>query len=202
MTALSLLFSARSGMLAQRIGPKLPLTVGPLAMALGLGMLTALDPGDSYVASVLPAVTIFGLGLTLVAAPITATVLAGADDRHAGIASGVNNAVARVANLLAVAALPVIAGITGDSFYDPTEMTDGFHIAMIACAALAATGGVVAWLTIGADALEAEPRRRGRAPEPVPADFACSVAGPPLRSAAGFRPVSPESATATENRSV
>jgi hypothetical protein len=56
-------------------------------------------------------------------------------------------------------------------------------IAMIACAALAATGAEIAWLTIGADALEAEPKRRGRPPEPVPADFACSVAGPPLRSA-------------------
>jgi MFS family permease len=145
--------------------------------------LTGIDPGDSYVASVLPAVTIFGLGLTLVAAPITATVLAGADDRHAGIASGVNNAVARVANLLAVAGLPLIAGITGDSFYNPSEMADGFHMAMIVCAALAAAGGIIAWLTIESDALEEEPRRRGRAPEAVPADFACSVAGPPLRSA-------------------
>jgi EmrB/QacA subfamily drug resistance transporter len=187
VTALTLLFSARSGMLAQRIGPRIPLTVGPLAMALGLALLTGIDPGDGYVASVLPAVTIFGLGLTLVAAPITATVLAGADDRHAGIASGVNNAVARVASLLAVAGLPLIAGITGDRFYNPAEMTDGFHIAMIVCAALAAAGGVVAWLTIGADALEEEPTRRGRAPEAVPADFSCSVAGPPLRPASELR---------------
>ena len=183
VTALTLLFSARSGMLSQRIGPKFPLTVGPLAMALGLVMLTGLDPGDGYAVSVLPAVTIFGIGLTLVAAPITATALAGADDRHAGIASGVNNAVARVANLLAVAVLPLVAGITGDSFYDPSSMADGFHIAMIACAALAASGAVIAWLMIDTDALEAEPNRRGRPPQAVPADFACSVAGPPLRSA-------------------
>ena len=181
VTVLTLLFSARSGMLAQRIGPRIPLTVGPIVMAIGLLLLTRVDPGDGYATSVLPGVTIFGLGLTLVAAPITATVLAGADDRHAGIASGVNNAVARVANLLAVAALPLIAGITGESFYDPSEMADGFHMAMIVCAVLAAAGGVAAWLTIGADALEEEPRRRGRAPEPVPADFACNVAGPPLR---------------------
>jgi EmrB/QacA subfamily drug resistance transporter len=183
VTVLTLLFSARSGMLAQRIGPRIPLTVGPLLMAVGLLLLTRLEPGDAYVAGVLPGVTIFGLGLTLVAAPITATVLAGADERHAGVASGVNNAVARVASLLAVAVLPLIAGITGKSFYNPSAMADGFHIAMFVCAALAAAGGLVAWATIRPDALEAEPKRRGRPPVPVPAEFACSVAGPPLRPA-------------------
>ena len=183
VTVLTLLLSARSGMLAQRIGPRIPLTVGPLLMAGGLLLLTRLEPGDAYVSGVLPAVTIFGLGLTLVAAPITATALAGTDESHAGVASGVNNAVARVAGLLAVAVLPLIAGITGDSFYDPSAMTDGFHIAMFACAALAVAGGLTAWATISRDALEAEPRRRGRPPTEVPAEFACSVAGPPLRPA-------------------
>ena len=81
---------------------------------------------------VLPAVLVFGLGLTLVVAPVTATVLAAADARHAGIASGINNAVARVGGLLAVAVLPLIAGLTGDDFYDPAAMADGFHMAMIA----------------------------------------------------------------------
>jgi hypothetical protein len=141
-------------------------------MAVGLLLLTRLEPGDDYVASVLPAVTIFGLGLTVFAAPVTATVLAAADERHAGVASGVNNAVARVANLLAVAALPVIAGITGEGFYDPVQMTDGFHIAMVVCAVLCAIGGATAWSTISRDAL---------ADEPVPTGFSCDVAGPPLR---------------------
>ena len=100
--------------------------------------MTRIDPGDSYVTSVLPAVIVFGLGLTLVVAPVTATVLAAADARHSGIASGINNAVSRVAGLLAVAVLPLIAGLTGDGFYDPATMTDGFHIAMVACAGLAA----------------------------------------------------------------
>ena len=62
-------------------------------------------------------------------------MLAAADARHSGIASGVNNAVARVAGLLAVAVLPVVAGLTGDDFYDPAAMTDGFQMAMIVCAA-------------------------------------------------------------------
>ena len=110
----------------------------------------------------LPAVIVFGLGLTLVVAPVTATVLAAADARHAGIASGINNAVSRVAGLLAVAVLPLIAGLTGDKFYDPAPMADGFQIAMFTCAVLAALGGVLAWLTISSDVLEAEPEASSR----------------------------------------
>ena len=140
VTLLMLLLSARSGALAQRIGARIPLTVGPLVIAVGLLLMTRIDPGDSYVSSVLPAVIVFGLGLTLVVAPVTATVLAAADARHSGIASGINNAVSRVAGLLAVAVLPLIAGLTGDSFYDPAAMADGFRIAMVACAVLAAAG--------------------------------------------------------------
>ena len=97
MTVLMLLFSARSGALAQRIGPRIPLTLGPLVIAVGLLLMTQIDPGDSYVTGVLPALIVFGIGLTLVVAPVTATVLAAADSRHSGIASGINNAVARVA---------------------------------------------------------------------------------------------------------
>ena len=82
ITALMLAFSPRAGALAQRIGPRLPLTLGPIGIAIGMLMMTMIDPGDSYVGSVLPAVIVFGLGLTLVVAPITATVLAAADARH------------------------------------------------------------------------------------------------------------------------
>ena len=128
---------------------------------------------------------VFGLGLTLVASPVTATALAAVDASHAGVASGVNNAVARVANLLAVAVLPLVAGITGDSFYDPAGMTDGFHIAMLTCAALAAAGGAVAWLTISDDVLAAEPERRGEPPIAVSTHYTCAVAGPPWQPANG-----------------
>jgi EmrB/QacA subfamily drug resistance transporter len=181
VTLLMLLFSARSGALAQRIGARLPLTIGPLVIALGLLMMTQINPGDSYVTAILPAVIVFGVGLTLVVAPVTATVLAAADMRHSGIASGVNNAVARVAGLLAVAVLPVVAGLTGDSFYNPSKMTHGFHVGMVVCAVLAAGGGILAWLTIESTVLHAEPEPGGDTPERLAEDFSCGVGGPPLR---------------------
>jgi EmrB/QacA subfamily drug resistance transporter len=191
VTALMLLFSARSGAIAQSVGARIPLTVGPLVIALGLLLMTRIEPGDSYFSSVLPAVIVFGIGLTLVVAPVTATVLAAADERHAGIASGINNAVSRVAGLLAVAVLPLVAGLTGDSFYDPTQMADGFRVAMFACAGLAITGGILAWLTIESDVLEAEPAPGGGAPTAILDDYSCGVAGAPLRPGreAACRPV-------------
>jgi EmrB/QacA subfamily drug resistance transporter len=180
VTAVMLLLSARSGALAQRIGARIPLTVGPLVIAVGLLMTTRIDPGDSYVSSVLPAVIVFGLGLTLVVAPVTATVLAAADMRHSGIASGINNAVSRVGGLLAVAVLPLVGGLTGDSFYDPAKMTDGFRAAMVACAALASVGGILAWLTISSDVLEAEPEAGVEAPAPARPEYSCPIAGTQL----------------------
>ncbi|MGB2710322.1 MAG: MFS transporter, partial [Conexibacter sp.] len=173
VTLLMLLLSARSGGLAQRIGPRIPLTAGPLVIALGLLLMMRIDPGDAYVSSVLPAVIVFGLGLTLVVAPVTATVLAAADSRHSGIASGVNNAVSRVAGLLAVAIFPLIGGLTGEAFYDASAMTAGFHDAMLAAALLAALGGAIAWFTIDPHVLAAEP-------EPHE-DYMCPVSGTPLR---------------------
>jgi EmrB/QacA subfamily drug resistance transporter len=181
VTALMLAFSARSGELAQRIGPRIPLTVGPLVIAAGMLLMTTIDPGDDYATGVFPAVVVFGVGLTLVVAPVTATVLAAADARRSGIASGINNAVSRVGGLLAVAVLPLIGGLTGESFYDPAEMADGFQMAMLACAGLAALGGVLAWFTITDDVLHAEPERRGEPPHEVATDFSCSVSGTPLR---------------------
>jgi predicted MFS family arabinose efflux permease len=189
ITVLMLLFSARSGALAQRIGPRVPLTVGPLVIAAGMLWMTQIRPGDSYVSSVLPAVVVFGIGLTLVVSPVTATVLAAADARHSGVASGVNNAVARVASLLAVAILPLIANLTGHRFYNPAAMTHGFHVAMLASAVLAAAGGVLAWLTISDDVLAAEPEGRDEEAAKVLSDYSCSVAGPPWRELGKTAPV-------------
>jgi EmrB/QacA subfamily drug resistance transporter len=178
VTLLMLLLSSRAGALAQRIGPRLPLTVGPLIIAAGMLLMTRIQPGDSYLSSVLPAVVVFGLGLTLVVAPVTATVLAAVDARHSGIASGVNNAVSRVAGLLAVAVLPLVAGLTGDAFYQPAAMTHGFHVAMVACAVLAVLGGLLAWLTISPSLLTEE---ADQAPAAATPEFSCDIAGAGLR---------------------
>ena len=182
VTGLMLLGSARAGALAQRIGPRTPLTIGPLVIAAGMLMMLGIDPGDSYVSSVLPAVIVYGIGLTLVVAPVTATALAAADSRHSGVASGVNNAVARVAGLLAVAILPLVAGLSGDAFYDPEQMTDGFRIAMVFTAGLSALGGLIAFATIRADVLEDADHDEGGGPiDHAATDRCCPVAGTPLR---------------------
>ena len=183
VTALMLLLSARAGALAQRIGPRIPLTVGPFVIAAGMLLMSMIEIGDSYAGAILPAVIVFGLGLSLVVAPVTITVLAAADPRQAGIASGVNNAVARTAGLLAVAVLPVIAGLSGSDYQDPNAIADGFKIGMQVAAGLAAAGGVLAFATISNDILERakEPGRRPcqEAIEQVP-EHHCAVAGTPL----------------------
>ena len=88
ITALMLLFSARAGALSERIGPRWPMTAGPLIMAAGMLLLRRLGAGADYLTTVLPAVVVFGAGLTLTVAPLTATVLAAVPERHSGIASG------------------------------------------------------------------------------------------------------------------
>ena len=175
ITVLMLFGSARAGELAQRIGPRIPLTLGPLIIAAGLLLMLRINPGDSYLGMVLPAVFVLGIGLTLVVAPVTATVLAAVDSTRSGIASGVNNAVARVAGLLAVAVLPAVAGLTGDKFYEPSHMTDGFHMAMVVCAVLAVLGAIVAWTTISSDILHEEGE------EPAECDYSCGVGAPTLQ---------------------
>ncbi|CCG02282.1 MFS transporter [Blastococcus saxobsidens] len=144
VTALMLLFSARVGALAQRIGPRPLLTAGPLVAAAGVLLMLRIGPDASYLFDVLPAAVLFGAGLTLLVAPLTATVLASAEDRYAGVASGVNNAVARAAGLLAVAVVPVAAGLGGDDYTDPPAFADGFRTALLILAGLLAAGALVA----------------------------------------------------------
>jgi hypothetical protein len=135
-------------MLAERIGPRLPMTAGPLGVAVGLVLLSRVQEGTSYLGTVLPGVIVFGLGLTLTVAPLTATVMAAAATRYAGIASGVNNAVSRGAGLLAIAVIPGLAGLTGDAYRNPAAFAAGFRMAMMMSAGLAAAGGALAWLFI------------------------------------------------------
>ena len=149
------LLSPRTGALATRIGPRLPMTIGPLVVTLGALWFSRLGAGSSYVTGVLPGSLLQGLGMALTVAPLTATVLGAAPTHQAGIASGVNNAVARAGGLLAVAALPVAVGLSGSDYTHPAAFTSGFRTAMYVCAALFAIGGVVSWLTIRNDVLKA-----------------------------------------------
>lgn len=151
---LLLVGSPMAGRLAQRIGPRLPLVAGPALLAVGMLMMGGIETGDRYLGGVAPALVVFGLGLTLTVTPVTATVLAAVDDRFAGVASGINNAVARTGQLLAVAALPVLAGLGGGSFSDPEVFGDGFAVAMAIGAGLSALGAVIAGFSIGPDVLE------------------------------------------------
>jgi MFS family permease len=148
ITIIMLALSARAGQLSQRIGPRLPMSLGPVIMALGLALSVRIGPGSTYVADILPAVVVLSLGLSLTVAPLTTTVLGAVDDEHAGIASGVNNAVARVGGLLAVALLPVLAGLTGAAYKEPERFSSGFHTAAWISAALCLAGGLAAALGI------------------------------------------------------
>jgi hypothetical protein len=139
-TAMLLVFSARVGALLPRIGARPLLTAGPLFASAGLLLLTRAVPGESYLSGVLPGLLVFSTGMCLVVTPITATALGAVEPAHAGLASGVNNAVARIAGLIAVAVLPVIAG-AGASTRLPVH---GYRMAMVVTASLAAAGGLIA----------------------------------------------------------
>jgi fucose permease len=139
-----MLLSSRASQLSERIGPRIPMTFGPIVCAAGVLLLLPAGPGATWW-TVLPGLVVFALGLALLVSPLTSTVLAAAPDRYAGVASGVNNAVARAGSLLAVAALPALVGLSGDDYLDPDAMTSGFRGAMVICAVLLTTGGVVSW---------------------------------------------------------
>ena len=181
LTLVMLVFSARSGALSARIGPRLQMTVGPLIVAAGLALLTrATDPG-SYWTQVFPAVLLFSIGLTVTVAPLTSTAMGAAPPQHSGVASAVNNVVARAASLLAVAVLPLLAGLTGAAALGKTELASGFRTAMLISGLVCALGGVLAALTIR------NPVRRppaaataAKAAEEEEPTWNCGVSGPPL----------------------
>jgi MFS family permease len=143
-----LLLSPYAGSLATRTGPRLPMTVGPLLCALGVALLAQLPRQPSYPLDVLGPVVLFGLGLSATVAPLTATVLAAAPDAHAGLASGVNNAVARVGGLLAVALLPVLAGLHGSAYARGDLLVGPYRTAMTWCAGMLAGGGLLSWVFV------------------------------------------------------
>ncbi|WP_164011358.1 MFS transporter [Pyxidicoccus trucidator] len=168
ITLLLLALSPMVGRLAGRLGARPLMTVGPVLAGVGLALLTRLREGGGYVSTVLPGVIVLGLGLALTVGPLTAVVLGAVEDRHAGIASGVNNAVARIAGLLAVALLPLLGGLAGDSGAD---FLAGTRRALWVSAGLCFLGALCALLTIPREAGRAEkgptkPRTSAGKPQP------------------------------------
>ena len=184
VTAVMLLFSARAGALAGRIGPRLPMTLGPLVAAGGLLLMLRVDATTSWLLDVLPAVLVFGAGLALTVAPLTATVLDAAPDRYAGSASGVNNAVARAAGLLSVAVIPGLAGIRGADYTDPVAYDAGFRVAIVIAAGLLVAAAALAFTLIRRSA--PTPEAEGTTPSRVRIEdcLHCGVSGPQLHQAA------------------
>ena len=142
-TILLLLFSGRAGALGERLGPRLPMTFGPLIAALSMLLYLRVD-ADAGIVEVLAPGVVFGIDLTILVAPLTTSVLASAPADQTGVASGINNAVARTAALLAVAAIPPLAGIAGDDFASPEVFSPGYRIGMMICAGMLAAAGVFA----------------------------------------------------------
>jgi EmrB/QacA subfamily drug resistance transporter len=143
LTLVMLALSSRAGAFAARVGPRLPLTVGPVLCALGTLLLRRVGADTGYVTGVLPGVLVFASGLVLLVAPLTASVLAAAPDRYAGTASGINNALARTGSLLAVSALPAAVGIGGEDYQRPDVFAAGYARAELICAVLLLLGAVV-----------------------------------------------------------
>ena len=184
VTVIMLLLSARSGALAAKIGPRLHMTVGPVVIGIGLFLFARIGSSGNYLTEVLPAVAVFGFGLAINVAPLTSTVLAAAPAENAGMASAVNNDVARAAQLIAVAVLPAAAGLTGSSYLHPEEFSAGFRTAVFISGGLCLLAGAVAAVTI---------RNPSRVKAPVaaeaPMQFHCGLdAPPPSASAAAPQP--------------
>jgi EmrB/QacA subfamily drug resistance transporter len=145
---LLLFLSPRAGHLAERIGARIPMAVGSLIAAIGMLLFIRVKPGTSYLGSVVPALVVFGIGLGLLVAPLTTAALRSLGDKRTGIASGVNNASARLAGLLATAAIPVAAGIGGAHEPRGPALAAAFTRAMIISAILCGIGAIVAALMI------------------------------------------------------
>ena len=168
-TVLMLVGSARSGALAQRIGPRLQLTVGPLLTAAGLLLLTRIGQHPTWGIDVLPGATLFGLGLVTFVAPLTATVMGSAARDHVSTASGVNNAIARTASLAALASIPVVSGLANAT--GPADLTSAFRTSLLIAAALAAAASPLALVGLGVRAHAGRSSRRVH----------CAVDGPPIQ---------------------
>ena len=159
VTIVTLLMSGASGRLAQRIGPRPQLVAGCLSCAAASVLAVRGGPHAGYWPVVLPVALLFGLGLASLLPPLTASAMSSTPDSLAGLASGVNNAVARVAGLLWIAALPPITGLTGAAYADPVQFRSSFGQISWTCAAAFTCAAVLAATFITG------PRRPTSAPE-------------------------------------
>ncbi len=169
VTIIMLIFSAPSGALAQRIGPRLQLTAGPIVVGIGLLLFTRVGPNASWISDVLPGALVFAVGLVAFVAPLTATVMAASDPDHVSVASGVNNAIARAASLASLAVVPVVAGLSEAS--GAREVTTAFRSALIIVAIVAACAGPLCFLGLRSDQRGRRSARR----------MVCPVDGAPIQ---------------------
>ena len=192
ITLLLLTLSTPSGAIAQRIGPRIPLTIGAVLTGAGLLLMAQIHPGDRYLTAVLPSLIVFGVGLGALITPITATVLASVDSQHSGIASAVNNALSRLGQMIAVAALPLAAGLSGAAFEDPATMAAGFPVAMTVAAGASFAAALLAWTTISNDVLSRSGTDAQQVPKELPPSLKrnCPVAGTPLAASLNSSPSS------------
>jgi EmrB/QacA subfamily drug resistance transporter len=190
ITVLLLALSTPSGAIAQRIGPRIPLTIGAVLAGAGLLLMAQIHPGDRYFPGVLPSLIVFGVGLAALITPITATVLASVDSQHSGIASAINNALSRLGQMIAVAALPLAAGLSGSAFENPARMAAGFPVAMTVAAGASFAAALLAWTTISRDALNRSGTGSKRTPAELPPSLKrrCPVAGTPLTASLNSPP--------------
>ena len=158
INVLMLALSPPAGRWAERAGPRVPLAIGAALAGAGLALMSRVGPGSDYGTDLLPAVVVFGSGLGLLVAPLTSAVLAAAESGRTGVASGVNNAIARLAGLLATTLLPLIVGIGGLEDVASPVFVAGFRRAMWIAAGLCVAASGVAWLTV----------REGAAVAPAP----------------------------------
>jgi predicted MFS family arabinose efflux permease len=124
------------GTLTESFGPRIFMTLGPITSGIGILTLLQLPAHPNYWLYILPGILLFGIGLTLTVTPLTVTVMRSVDERHSGIASGINNAVSRIAGLFVIAVL----GIFGAAL--------SYHFAVLLCGTMAILAGIVSFLVI------------------------------------------------------
>jgi EmrB/QacA subfamily drug resistance transporter len=187
VTVVTLLLSGASGQLAQRIGPRPQLVAGCLLCAVASLLAVRIGPHAGYWTAVLPVAVLFGLGLAALLPPLTATAMNSAPDSLAGLASGVNNAVARVAGLLWIAALPPLTGLTGAAYTDPVRFRSSFTLISWICAAAFACAAVLSAALITGPRRSTPRSRAALIHTPVP-HLTCPVASPALEQNPHTRP--------------